>query len=74
MSVPPTVHNLIAEMLSPALLSDLLFGTAELTVQLLGFSIVCWFWQSRRQSHTGIVGRLIGVVTDDPPKRGPRLE
>lgn len=67
LGAPPTVHNLIGELLAPGPLIDLLFGTAELTVQLLGFSIVFWSWQRRRQSHTGTIGRLLQRVSGKPP-------
>ena len=66
LGTPAAVHNLVAEVLSSGPLSDLLFGTAELTVQLLGFAIVFWFWQRRRQSHVGIVGRLFKRVFTSP--------
>lgn len=69
LSTPSTVRSLGTELTTPGPLADLLFGTAELTVQLLGFAVVFWFWQRRRQSHAGLVGRLIRRVTGNAPNR-----
>jgi len=66
LGTPAVVHNLIADVLTPGPLVDLLFGTAELTVQLLSFALMFWFWQRRRQSSAGFVGRLIKRVLPAP--------
>jgi hypothetical protein len=67
LGTPAAIHNLVADVLAPGPLADLLFGTAELTIQLLAFALVFWFWESRRHSHPGIVGRLLRRGTGDRP-------
>lgn len=62
LGTPATVRNLVGDALSPGPFTDILFGTAELTVQMLGFALVFWFWQSRRIDRPGLVGRLIRNV------------
>jgi hypothetical protein len=69
LGTPAAVHNLVDDVLAPGPLTDLLFGTAELTIQLLGFALVFWVWESRRRSHPGIVGRLLRPGTGDRPAR-----
>ena len=67
LDTPPAVRYLVAEVLTPGPLADVLFGTAELTVQLLGYSLAFWTWENRRRSNVGIIGRLIQRVTGSPP-------
>lgn len=67
LGTPATVHNLIADVRGPGPLADLLFGTAEVMAQLLGFAVVFWFWQHRRRSHRGVIGRLVHRFRGDQP-------
>lgn len=62
LGTPATVRNLVGDLLSPGPLSDMLFGTAELTFQMLGFALVFWFWQSRRKHRPGLAARVVGKV------------
>ena len=63
LGTPATVRNLVGDVLSPGPLTDILFGTAELTVQMLAFALVFWFWQQRATRRAGLVARLIGTVS-----------
>jgi hypothetical protein len=63
LGTPATVRNLVGDVLSPGPLTDMLFGTAEITVQMLGFALVFWFWQRRATRRTGLVARIIGTVS-----------
>ena len=63
LGTPATIRNLAGDVLSPGPLTDMLFGTAEITVQMLGFALLFWFWQQRATRRSGVVARLIGKVT-----------
>lgn len=59
LGAPPTVRNLVTDLLSPGPLADMLFGTTELTVQMLAFAVVFWTWQRRVLDRPGLVGRAV---------------
>lgn len=65
LATPAAVPTLVADLTSPGPLRDLLFGTAELTVQFIAFAVLFWAWQRRSRRRRGTVDRGINRMSGD---------
>lgn len=59
---PTIIDGFIADLFNSGTLADLVFGTAEITVQMIAFVVVFWLWQTQVSDSPGLVYRTVSKV------------